>query len=205
VAGADVPGVTAQIDAFLAAGGSFRDDDLVTVLAGANDIRALHQAVLAGTLGADVARQQAEAAGVALAAQVNRMAALGAKVLVSTVPNQGLTPAGRVDAAQSEALRRLTLDFNTGMRTTLTNDGRQIGLVLMDEAVENIADAEGFNDSDPACNDATVDDVLTCTSLTLREGASTATWLWADRQNLSPLGQATLGSLAVNRAVNNPF
>ena len=53
--------------------------------------------------------------------------------------------------------------------------------------------------------DATVGDVLACTTLTLRPGVDLNNWLWADALHLAPFGHNTLGPLAVNRASNNPF
>jgi hypothetical protein len=207
-----VADVRTQVDAFIT-GDTFAASDLVTVMAGGNDIRALAQSVAGGGMSLDQAVAQVEQLGVDLADQVNRISSLGAKVLVTTVPDQSLTPDGRVDPNRAAALQRLTQRFNAKMRTGLINDGRRIGLVLFDETVLGMVNAGTFNLTDPACNDATADvsdAVLGCTLLTLRvlaDGTTPAlsSWLWADRVHLAPLGQSTLGSLAVTRANNNPF
>ncbi|HEX6363435.1 MAG TPA: hypothetical protein VFZ93_10785 [Albitalea sp.] len=211
--GATVAGVTAQIDAFLQRE-SFRSDDLVTIHAGAHDIWALFDpAVAPGTPAAAALAAQARQIGAALAAQVNRVAQLGARVLIVTVPDQGLTPEGR-ESAQPGTLREITGGgavqggFNAGLRTGIINDGRLIGLVLFDETVQSLANNVNFNTTDRACSDevlALAGGVLNCTTATLRTNASTSSWLWADDRNFAPLGHSTLGSLAVNRAVNNPF
>ena len=215
VAHTGVAELAAQVDRFFAEAGPFADNDLVTVFTGGNDIRALAQAAIAGATSVDQAVAQAEQLGADLAGQVNRVASLGAKVLVSTVPDQSLTPDGRSDANRGAVLRRLTQRFNARMRTTLINDGRMIGLLLFDETALAIANNPNFNSTDPACDDATSDvavpdDVLGCTSLTLRtlpSGVTAAmdTWLWADRVRLAPLGHSSLGAIAVTRANNNPF
>ncbi|HEX6707524.1 MAG TPA: hypothetical protein VF169_22390 [Albitalea sp.] len=200
--------VGAQVDNFLLSD-SFGGKDLVTVLAGENDIWALYNQVVAGTLTQGAAESQAEAAGTALAGVVNRIAQAGGKVLIATMADQSLTPAGRGDAARVASLHQLTARFNSRLRVGLINDGRMIGLVLHDESVNSLANTATFNSTDPACDDAHVDNVRTCTSQTLRvkDGvtASPSTWLWADRRHLSPAGQSNLGSLALTRASNNPF
>ncbi len=182
----------------------------MTVLAGANDIVALYERTVGGAYSIDQAAADAEAAGTALAGQVNRIAKAGGKVLISTVPDLSLTPYGRADADKAAALHRLTQRFNAKLRTGLVNDGRMIGLVLFDETVQAIVNTGNYNTTDPACNDATLADVRTCTSQTLRvtaDGttASTSTWLWADKLHISPVGHSNLGSIAVARAIGNPF
>jgi outer membrane lipase/esterase len=198
--------VGAQVDGFVAGGdGPFRSGDLATVFTGARDVHALGAQVGAGALSEDQAVAQVEQLGAEQAAAVNRIASLGARVLVSTIPDQGLTPQGRTGAAASATLSRLTQRFNARLRGRLVNDGRQIGLVLFDESVIGIVNTGTFNVATPACNDATLADVLGCTTQTLREGADLNTWLWADNLHIAPLGHATLGNLAVTRAANNPF
>ena len=206
--GARVADLAAQIDQQVAAGG-FASGDLVTILIGANDIIdqfGLYPGVTEAQLDANL-----EQLGADLATQVNRVADLGAKVLVSTVPDLGLTPfAGTPGGANALLLSRLSTKFNIEMRTRIYNDGRRIGLVQIDDylrLVRNQAGAGVFtNMTDAVCATA----LPNCTTSTLRTDitspAPSATyWLWADDRHLSAGGQARLGDLAFSRAQNNPF
>jgi outer membrane lipase/esterase len=227
---AQVADVGTQIDNFLLTD-SFRNDDLVTIMAGANDVNALYQRTVTGGLSIEQAALLAEQAGTNLANAVNRVAEAGAKVLIATIPDQSFTPTnrvdgtapvtfhcpesdGRADTTKADALHCISQRFNAKLRTGLNNDGHKIGLVLFDESVQSIVNSGAYNTTDKACNDATsatLAALRTCTSNTLRvlaDGtttASTATYLWADGQHIAPLGQTTLGSLAYSRASNNPF
>lgn len=209
VAGARVADVAAQIDAFVATGG-FNGKTLVTVLAGHHDVRAQYLLMRApsSTVSEADATAAVDAAGAALAAQVNRIAAAGGKVLISTIPNLAQTPFGVAEQlatpGSADVLSRLTAAFNSRLRVGLTNDGRKIGLILLDEPVDSIArGVSGFaNVTAAACN---VTPTTTCTTNTLVVTGATDTYLWADTLFLSPAGQRLLGTLAVSRAQGNPF
>jgi hypothetical protein len=211
---ATVAAVSSQVDTFLASSeGPFRSDDLVTILVGQHDIWSIYQSTLTGGVSSDQAVAQAEQAGTNAAGIVNRVAQAGAKVLISTVPNQNVTPDGRTDT--SGLLLLLSQRFNAKLRTGLVNDGRMIGLVLFDESVTAIVNSGSYNTTDKACDDLHVGNNLpTCNTNTLRTitdstgtavTASPSTWLWADGTHVTPLGHTTLGSLAFTRAANNPF
>lgn len=209
---ATVADVTAQIDAQVGAGG-FNAKDLVSVLAGANDIVARYKQYPA--LSADDAAAAVQQAGAALAAQVNRIASLGGKVLISTVPDLGLTPyalaekAAFTDIDRAALLTRLTARFNSGLRLGLVNDGRTTGLLFTDELIQAISKnpgAHGFtNVIGAVCDPVKAPLVTACTSQTLVAAGSGDTYLWADSLQLSPAGHKNLGSLAVSRARGNPF
>jgi hypothetical protein len=206
--GADAAALTAQIDAQVAAGG-FRANDLTSVLIGMHDVLALY-AQFPARSEADLTNELG-ARGAAIAAQVNRLVGLGAKVVVSTVPDLGTTPfalaekAAHSDVDRSALLSRLTAALNARLRTTILNDGRFIGLVLADEMTEAMVRSPlsfGLTDiSQAACAVALPD----CTSATLVAGANASTWLWADRLRLAPTAQTRLGLLAQSRALGNPF
>lgn len=207
--GAKVADVGTQVDQHLA-GDRFNETDLVLVLAGGNDI--LEEFARIDDPG------QSEAAiglvleqrGLALALQVNRIATAGGRVVVSTVPDLGLTPfALGLAAGRADVLSRLTDRFNLKMRSSLINDGRLIGLILADSltrSIERDPGARGFaNITQKACTTATRDQTKDCTTATLVSGASATSWLWADDIQLSPGGHRYLGLLAEDRARNNPF
>ena len=203
---ADLPG---QIDAQQNNGG-FLPNDLVTVLVGANDVVAQFQqypAVGEAQLAANLA-----IAGAALATQVNRIANLGAKVLIVTIPDMGLTPfAGDRSAGSTDGnpalLSRLSNKFNDALLSGLLNDGHKIGLVQLDEYLKAIDTAAragrgSYNNTAlAACNVA----LPKCTTNTLVGDAVNSAWLWADARRLGARGQADLASLATSRARNNPF
>lgn len=208
VAGARVDDLKTQIDNQIARGG-FAAKSLVTVLVGANDILDLYATYPQQT--EEQITTELRARGERLAQQVNRLVDLGTRVIVSTVPDMGLTPyglqqkAGFTDTDRSALLTRLTAALNGRLRVTILNDGRFIGLVLGDEAVQSIVKLPavfGVTDATTAvCTTALPD----CTTATLVASGSSATWLWADDRHLAYGGQSRLGSLAVSRATGNPF
>ena len=208
--GATVADIAGQIDQQLASGG-FTSTDLVTVLVGANDIVAQFGQYPA--VGEEQLRANLAASGAALAAQVNRIAGYGAKVVIVTVPDMGLTPfAGDRSAGSTDGnpalLTRLSTGFNDALLSKLLNDGHQIGLVQLDEylkaidtSVRNGNTSSFSNTTLVACSVA----LPRCTTNTLVADAVNASWLWADGRHLGATGQASLGSLAATRARNNPF
>ena len=211
-AGAKVADLAGQIDAQQAES-SFNSKDLVAVLIGQNDVLAQYAqypAVSDTQLVANV-----EAAGRALGDQVNRLANAGAKVLISTIPDLGLTPfaiaerAAHTDTDRAVLLSHLSARFNATMRATIVNDGRRIGLILLDEYLQSVVavvNGGGFtNVVNVVCDTSKAPTLPECTSLTLVSGGSASTWLWADTTHLSAGGQQALGSLASQRAANNPF
>jgi hypothetical protein len=210
VPGAKVADVQVQINSQLADGG-FRDKDLTTVLVGANDVLELYsqypvrpEADLAAELGAR---------GKLLAQQVNLLVSLGAKVIVSTVPDMGVTPYALKqniefnDPGRAALLTRLTAAFNEQLGVNILLDGRFIGLVQADLRVAAMAQSPGSfgltNVTDGACTTTVPPPV--CTVHTLVDGADASTWMWADDLNPGPVVQQSLAALAVDRARRNPF
>lgn len=210
--GATVGDIAGQIDAHLTNGGGFAAGDLVTVLAGANDVVAQFQQYPA--VGEDQLLENVAAAGAALANQVNRLAASGAKVLIVTIPDMGLTPfAGDRSVGSTDGnparLTRLSTKFNDALLVNLLNDGHKIGLVQLDQYLKSVENAvlrgqtgSGFSNTTlVACAVA----LPNCTTNTLVPDAANANWLWADARRLSANGQASLGTLALSRSRSNPF
>ena len=199
-----------QADAPLGAG------DLVTVLVGENDVIA--QYLQYPVLSEVVLTANVQAAGVEAGQQVNRLANLGAKVILSTIPDVGITPfavaerMAHADTDRAALLTRLSQSFNTALRSTISNDGRRIGLVLLDELVSSLGanpGLDGFTNTTDAVCDLTLSMLtppssLDCTSQTLVVNGSTA-YFWADDRHLSASAQSVLGSTAITRSRNNPF
>ncbi|NUZ06453.1 esterase [Schlegelella sp. ID0723] len=214
--GARIADLAAQIAAQQAES-PLNANDMVTVLVGQNDVLALYAEYPTATEAQLLTR--AEALGVELGRQINAITDMGPRVLVSTVIDVGETPFGRAEDAahpteeRAGLLSRLTERLNEGMRATLINDGRRIGLVLTDGIISRIVDDPDIEDfdnaEDPACDLAksklNPPSVLDCTVATLVPGATVRTYLWADNLHLSPGGQALFGDLARDRAQNNPF
>lgn len=208
--GAKVADVKTQIDGHLAAG-SIDAKTLITVLAGANDVLELYAQYPAQSEAA--LRAEATARGRLLAAQVNRLADAGGRIILPTLPDMGLTPfalkenTAKADPNRSKLLTSLTSAFNNELTLRVTLDGRQLGVVFGDELLQTLVKfASGYgytNVVDGAC--LSTSPVPNCTSKTLATNATTTTWLWANDTLLSPAGQSRLGSIAQTRALSNPF
>lgn len=207
-AGAQVDDIKVQVDAQIANGG-FQSKDLVTLLAGANDVLALYQQYPQRS--EDDLLNEARERGRRLAQQVNRIIGLGPRVLLATVPDLGLTPFALKQRAEFSGLDRakllsdLTAAFNEQLGVTIELDGHYIGLVAADLRVQAMARyGSGLsNVTDGACLD--VVQLQDCNNLTLKAGASPNGWLWADDLHFSYAAQAQIAALALDRATRNPF
>ncbi|WP_422018186.1 esterase [Roseateles sp.] len=209
-AGAKVADVQAKIDLFLS-NDRFGPKDLVAIGVGVNDILELYRQFPAQSR--DALINEAKARGKLLASQANRIANANGRVLVSTIFDVGLTPFGQNERLQQTDIDRalflndLSTAFNTEMRLNLLNDGRLIGLVLVDENIQQIVrfpSAFSYtNVTQAACrSDVAIQD---CTTDTLQTDANVTQWLWAGDTTLSPSAQQRVGTLALSRARNNPF
>ena len=93
------------------------------------------------------------------------------------------------------------------MRVSLTNDGRNIGLVLLDETIQGMVkfpQAYALVDvTDAACLPNVT--VVNCSTRTLFPNATGDSWLWANNLQMGSGAQNRLGYLALTRAQNNPF
>jgi phospholipase/lecithinase/hemolysin len=207
-AGAMVADVQAQVVEQIAAGG-FRPNDLSTVLAGANDILQLYTQYPGRSL-ADLS-SDAGARGKQLAQAVNQLVGLGVKVIISDVPDQGLSPYAIAQKAldpnvdRSVVLSQLTTAFNQQLDANLVLDGRYVGLVEAQTQFQAISLAPsryGFSNITTALCTTPIPD---CTTATLVAGGTPKGYLWADNTRISPGGQAQLASLAITRIRGNPF
>lgn len=208
-AGAKVADVRDKID-FHLSNDRFTSKDLVAIMVGVNDILELYKQFPA--VSKESLLTEAKARGTLLAQQANRIANANGRVIITTIFDVGLTPYGQNEKLQQTDIDRavllndLTTAFNTAMRLALLNDGRLIGLVLVDETIQQITrfpSAFGYsNVTDTACttNIAPQD----CTTDSLKSDA-TSTWLWASDTTLGPTAQQRIGSLALTRAKSNPF
>lgn len=209
--GATVADLSTQIDEQISQGG-FTSGDLVTVLVGANDI--VQQFQTYPTQSEAQISANLAAIAVNLATDVNTIAGYGAKVIIVTVPNMGLTPfagdrsVGSIDTNPG-LLSRLSTSFNNTLLANLLNDGHKIGLVQLDQYLEAVDTATQNGTSGATYANTTVAECTValpkCTTNTLIPDAVSSVYLWADSRRLGVTGQAALGSLATQRASNNPF
>jgi len=190
--------------------------DMATILVGVNDI--VVQYSLYPALSEVEITNNVKLAGVEVARQLNRLADRDVKVLIATIPDMGLTPfafvekSAHADTDRAALLSRLSQNFNASLRNTMYNDGRRIGLILLDELVETIAANPGLDGitnvtegvCDLALSKLTPPSSLDCTQQTLIPNGSAA-YFWADDRHLSASGQNIFGTAAVTRAQNNSF
>jgi hypothetical protein len=206
VAGARAADLKSQVQAQVAAGG-FTDKDLVTVMIGTHDVRDLY--LQSKTTGAPTKEALLEAAkdrGIEIAKQVNALVDLGAKVIVATIPDVGLSPWGIGQGTEGAALlKELTAALNGRIRVNILNDGRFVGLVLGDELSQTAARVPAAYSLTDASTAACTVAPPACTTATLVANATADTWFWADSTWLSAGGHRQLGALAEARARLNPF
>lgn len=205
---ATVDDFAAQVLAFTA-GDSLRSSDMVTVLVGMHDV--LNAYARYPVEDESILIAQVQDAGLRLAQQVNSITGTGARVLVSTIPDLGLTPFAieerdtHGDTDRAELLTRLVNAFNQTMRLNLINDGSKIGLLLADDlsrALVRVPGAYGVTNIDtPVCTVA----LPLCTSNTLIADGNASTYLWADSTRPAITLHDRLGDQAVSRVNNNPF
>lgn len=209
-AGQKVADVRDKIDQHLS-NDRFGPKDIVAIMVGVNDIVELYRQFPQQSR--DSLINEAKARGKLLADQVNRIANANGRVVVSTIFDVGVTPFGQKERQQQTDIDRaiflndLSAAFNTTMRLNLLNDGRLVGLVLLDEYVQQrvrFPSIAGFvNVTDAACRtDVAAQD---CTIDTLVTDANATQWMWAGDTLLGPKAQADLGSSFLGRAKNNPF
>jgi hypothetical protein len=209
--GARVAEVAAQVEAQAAAGG-FRERDLALIFVGVNDVLELYGQYPAQSEAALIA--EAGVRGERAAALVNRLIDLGAKVVVANLPDMGLSPYARAEAATHAAsgfdraalISRLTTAFNERLGVRIRIDGRFVGLVQLDlrtqQAVSISPSYAGFSDIATAVCTAAPPN---CTTATVVTGIDAASALWADGTRLGSGGQSALAQLALQRAQLNPF
>jgi phospholipase/lecithinase/hemolysin len=209
--GAKVDDLAAQIDVQVAAGG-YNSKDLTMVMLGTHDVLELYERYAADpTLSEDDLLAEARERGNRLGVQIDRLVLLGARVIVSTIPDLGLTPyalaqrAQHTDIDRAALLTQLTFQLNAGMRVRILNDGRYIGLVLGDEMSTAMVDQPSSFGLTNVSTGVCTTPLPLCSTATLEPGGSSLTFLWADDLRLAFTGHQTLTILADTRARNNPF
>ncbi len=194
--------VTNQIARHLAASNNtFAGHELVTVLAGANDLfmqLATMNARVAGGVAQQTAANDALAAmgtaGAELATLIRtQLVARGAsRVLVLSLPDVSTTPFGKsLGAATAPLLQNLAINFNNqlllglnGVQGVLSIDGYTLTRDI-DAAPANYGIA---NNSVPACDARATLGSLSCSAATVPAGVDVSTYQFADGVHPTPLG-----------------
>ena len=206
--GARVAEVATQVDAQVAAG-AFRDKDLATLWIGTNDVVEIYRQFDGSNQEALLAEVRAR--GVRAGQVVNRLIALGAKVVVSNIPDLAYSPFAKSEetaypgGARPALLSRLSQEFNERLGITILLDGRFVALVQTDQRflamVRSPASFSLSNVTDVACTTPPP----ACTNSTLVTGATPTSHLWSGDLWLSWRGHFEVGTLAISRAQRNPF
>lgn len=193
--------------------------DMVTVMIGVHDVLAVYRQVKGGLMGEAGARAEVQRRGRATADRINNdILKTGARALVFTIPDLGLSPyavSEQLAFGNAKALlAQLSYDFNAALRTGIdatAYDGRNYGLVLIDDTVGAMAKFPASYLASPAvanvaaCDATKITALTQCTTTTLVSGASSTSHLWADEIHLGPQAHSRIGALAQSRALNNPF
>jgi phospholipase/lecithinase/hemolysin len=215
VAGAKAADFAAQYAAAGARFGPLGPRDVMTVLFGANDVLEMVPRYLANptTDEANAIMAELRQRGARLANELNAiMTNCGPKFIVSTMPLMGLTPYALQLQRDNPTLplfnmlQQFSNTFNSGLRTTMINDGALWGLVeldaLLSAGVSNPGNYGLTNVTQAAC---AVSPTTDCTTATLVTNANASTWLWASDRWMSWRAHQYLGSFARGRVTDNPF
>jgi outer membrane lipase/esterase len=202
--------LVSSLDNYMA-GTGFASNDLVTVLVGMHDVLDEY-ALYDGTNLADLEAELATR-GELLATQIKRIVGTGARVIISTVTDMGLTPYAIAEKANKgddrpTVLTALTEAFNKNMRLGLTDlDGSQAGLLIADDltrAMVRVPTYYGLSDVVTAICTTASPNCTTDTVVTAASG-STAAYLWADDIHPGATFHLQLGMQAASRVASLPF
>jgi outer membrane lipase/esterase len=202
-----------QVDAFLAANGSFTASDLVLLNGGTADILVQLQAYRSGAITADQAVANARQAGKDLATQARRIVAAGAShVAIVSAYDLKVTP-WVVNAALQDLASQASAAFNNAVLVDLVNEGDKMlytDIALLLNLMSSTPSAYGIvNTTDPLCTSVDpgpgigigtgqVNSAL-CTSTTIVSGATATQYLWADALYPTPAAHAQIAQYVFNR------
>jgi phospholipase/lecithinase/hemolysin len=209
---------TEQIDAFLAAGGTFTADDLIFIDGGMSDALFESKAFLASTQTADQAIANARTAGKALAALAKRVVDAGAQhVVVVGAIQLGATPWG-VAFPQAGTLTEISRNLNDAFLIDSVDLKLGATVLYLDapfyfrSAVDDPRQFAVSNARDVVCTSVDpnvgigigsgeVNSAL-CTPSTIRSGATYDTYMFADKLYTTPTLQRQFGDYAYGRITN---
>lgn len=205
-----LPIVTQITNHLTAAGGSFSGTDLVTVLAGANDLfmqMATVSATVAAGGNATTAGQAATAAmglaGGELAAYIKAMiVAKGAKrVVVVGIPDVSVTPDSLAQAQSTrDLIQLLSFTFNANLKFGLEGVAEVLyvdGYTAVQQWTSNPGAYGLSNVKNTACNMTVVSTSLMCTAATTVSG-DVSKYMFADGVHPTPYGHELFGKAVVD-------
>ncbi|RCW71531.1 SGNH/GDSL hydrolase family protein [Pseudorhodoferax soli] len=210
--------VTEQAAAFLAAGNTYAESDLVIVNGGMADVLAQAKAFLAGTQTQDEFVKNADTAGKALGTVARNLVASGAKhVVVVGTMNLGITPWAQA-SGQASAIESASQAFNSAFLVSVVDLGETVLYVDAAYYFNLAADKDtissfGLNNSvNVACTSADAGAGIgigsneinssLCTTGTIASGVTYNSYMFADKLYTTPNLQRQFGTYAYGR-INN--
>jgi outer membrane lipase/esterase len=209
-ASARVDDLVTQVSGYIA-GSGFQNTDLVTILVGMHDVLDAYNQYNGGNE-ADL-ETQLNAKGELLGNQVKRIVGSGARVIISTVPDLGLTPFALAEKANKgddrpTVLTNLTEAFNKSMRLSLSDQsGATVGLVIADDLTRSmvrVPSAYGLVDVTQAVCTVALPNCTTDTVITAAVDKS-STFMWADDLHPGATFHLQMGLSAVRLVNTLPF
>lgn len=205
-----LPIVTQITNHLAASGGSFAGTDLVTVLAGANDLFMQMATVSATVAGGGNATTAGQAATVAMATAGGELAAYikamivakGAKrVVVVGIPDVSVTPDSLGQAqATRDLIQLLSFTFNANLQYGLQGVGEVLyvdGYTAVQQWTANPSAYGLTNVKNPACNMSVVSTSLMCSAATTVAG-DVSKYMFADGVHPTPYGHELFGKAVVD-------
>lgn len=209
------PSVSEQIGAFLGAGNSFSDRDLVLVNAGTSDVIVQAQAVIGGVQTRDQALAAVGQAGTAFGAQVRRLVNAGARHVVVVGPYNLGRSVWAKQTGQAALLEAASSEFNTKLLLAIQDLGDSVlyvdaalqfniyeanpGSYDLDNVKEAVCTSTDSADPEDGIGTGTGQvDSSECTTGTVVT-TSYDRYLFADRVYPTPRGHRLFGEHAVAR------
>jgi hypothetical protein len=216
--GAKAADFVTQYAAATARFGKLGPTDVISLLYGANDVLDVLPRFLADPTAdnGNALVSEMRARGANLAKALNKVIGdgCGPRFIISTMPLMNLTPYALQLARDNPSLRivywlqQFSNAFNSGLRTTIINDGSLWGLVELDSLLNAaVSDPENYGLDNVRQGACAVSPTTLCTSAasSLVAGANPATWLWASELWMGWRAHQYLGGFARTRGRGNPF
>lgn len=201
--------------------GQMKEDVLVTVMVGHNDIIEQYEIVkAAGYTNSSIQAAEAVLAerGRALASAIKSVTDTGAKVILVKTPNLKRSPFA-ISEGRGSVLNDLSEALNQAVYVNpeISRLGRSVAGVDTNDIALVDTTTSGYTNEVAACDPALLFDPATntlvpetslddmprvCTSFTLKSGITPSSYIWATPRHLGPGAQSYIGSLAFNRAAD---
>lgn len=192
--------------------GKFDEDDLIVVMAGANDVFYQLGLLQAGATDPDTAMASIVQAANELANDINtKIVGNGGKhVAVLNIPDIAITPmAAYFDAQTRGFVDAMVTTFNNYLQNGLQNSKRVLYVDAYTDSYSQYTNPGAYgltNVTDTAC-DLSPDknflaSSLICTAANLTPGAA-GTWMFADRVHPTPYGYGLIANLVISEMQKN--